>query len=159
MCGGVKKEDEEDRRVAVEGDVELAVVQHDNALARRRAADGGVVAVGNGAPPGGDAPASGEEDDDDASVWVKRHSAAHDTHFWENTRTGESTWVRPVELGESDGGTDEEETSDDDENVTNGHPTKEWKRHYHEEHGAYFWQHKGTSTSLRGVDVVLRKLP
>ena len=42
VCGGVKKEDEEDRRVVVEGTVELAVVQHDNALARRRAADDGV---------------------------------------------------------------------------------------------------------------------
>ena len=58
VCGGVKKADEEDRRVAVDGDVELAVVQHDNALARRRAADDGVVAVGDDVPPGVDAPAA-----------------------------------------------------------------------------------------------------
>ena len=57
VCGGAKKTEEEGR-VVVEGDVELAVLQHDNALARRRAADDGVVAVGDDAPPGGDAPAA-----------------------------------------------------------------------------------------------------
>ena len=57
VCGGAKKTEEEGR-VVVEGDVELAVLQHDNALARRRAADDGVVAVGDDVPAGGDAPAA-----------------------------------------------------------------------------------------------------
>ena len=53
VCGGAKKTDDEVRFV-VEGDVELAVVLHDNALARHRAEDDGV-AVGGDVPLGGDA--------------------------------------------------------------------------------------------------------
>ena len=53
VCGDAKKTDDEGRFV-VEGDVELAVVLHDNALARRRAEDDGV-AVGGDVSLGGDA--------------------------------------------------------------------------------------------------------
>ena len=52
VCGGVKEEEEELGR----GDVELAMLQHENAHARRRAEDDGV-AVGGDIPLHDDAPA------------------------------------------------------------------------------------------------------
>ena len=55
VCGGAKKKKEEEGRVVVEGDVELAVVRRENAHACHRADDDGV-AVSGDVPPGGDAP-------------------------------------------------------------------------------------------------------
>ena len=57
VCESVKKTDEEGR-VVVEGDVELAVVQHDHPHARHRAEDDGVAVGGDVPPAGGDAPAA-----------------------------------------------------------------------------------------------------
>ena len=56
VCGRAKKREDEGRAV-VEGDVELAVVQDDNAHARHRAEVDGA-AVGRAVLPGGDAPAA-----------------------------------------------------------------------------------------------------
>ena len=56
VCGRAKKREDEGRAV-VEGDVELAVMQRENAHARHRAEDDGV-AVGRAVLPGGDAPAA-----------------------------------------------------------------------------------------------------